>query len=73
MQEYIEKHCDQICGHCGYIEKENDSTLKTEGMPISGTYDVCPKCGKYWEYIETNVVEINMVRMTADEYYKLVK
>ena len=72
MEKYIEKHNDEKCIYCGYIEKDGEMTLLSDGAPISGIYFVCPNCHKPWEYEVINNTDIKMVKMTREEYDSLI-
>ena len=71
---YTSTECDEQCGHCGYILKKNED-LPMEGMPISGTYYICPNCQCDWfdNMKEINVKKTEMVDMTKEHYENLLK
>ena len=71
VEHYTDKKNDEKCESCGFVRTE-DVDLVWKGYDISGHYPICPKCNDPWEYKEINVVETKMVRITLEEYNKLV-
>lgn len=71
-EEYEEIEGYEKCSYCGW-ENKDDKDLPIEGAPISGTYPVCLKCNKDWEFEKVITKRTPMIRMTKEYFDKVRK